>query len=70
MLYPSVFRGMKAWTIFGAAGSLVSMPWRPRNVHIGLRLPKCLWPVKRYPPLTRSALVVDRSTGMSFPFSA
>ena len=33
---------MKAWTTFGAAGSLVSMPWRPRKVHTGRQAPEVL----------------------------
>lgn len=44
---PGVSRGMKAWMTFGAAGSLVSIPWMPRWVQTGVRLPNDLRPVKR-----------------------
>src|SRR6266498_1183632 len=67
---PLAPRGIKAWTILGAAGLLVSMPCKPRRVHAGVKLPKAFRPVNRYPPSTRSALVVDKSAGRSFPVSA
>ncbi len=38
---------MKAWTTFGAAGSLVSMPCTPSWVQTGLRLPNDFRPWKR-----------------------
>ena len=42
---PLPSRGRKPWTIFGAFGSLVSMPCRPRRVHTGVRLPNAFLPV-------------------------
>ena len=44
---PPLSRGRNAWTTFGFAGSLVSMPWRPSRVQTGVRLPKDLRPVNR-----------------------
>ena len=41
---PSPSRGRNPCTIIGCAGSLVSMPWMPRSVQTGVRLPKCLRP--------------------------
>ncbi len=46
------------------------MPWRPSSVQTGERLPKALRPVNRYPPSTRSAFVLESSTGRSLPDSA
>ena len=61
--------GRNAWTICGAAGLLVSMAWRPRNVQTGDSEPKILWPVISQPPSTRSAALDDSSSGMSLPAS-
>ena len=62
-------RGRKPWTIFGFAGSEVSMAWNPASVHTGDRLPKILWPVISQPPATFSAFDDDSSSGMSLPAS-
>ena len=45
---------MKPWTIFGAAGSEVSMAWNPPSVHTGVRLPKILCPLIDQPPSVRA----------------
>ena len=67
---PFVPFGRNTCTIFGAAGSLVSIAWSPRRVQTGVRLPKAFFPVMRQPPSTRSAFEVDRRPGMSLPCSA
>ena len=67
---PFVPRVRYPWTIFGAAGSLVSIEWTPRRVQTGVRLPNALCPVSLQPPSTRSAFVVERRPAMSFPCSA
>ena len=61
---------MNPWTILGFDGSLESIPWRPRRIHTGVRLPKDFRPVNVYPPSTRSALVVDENSDVSLPLSA
>ena len=45
------------------------MAWKPPKSQTGVRLPKILWPLSSQPPSTRSAAVVDSSSGMSLPGS-
>ena len=42
---PAVARSRNPWTILGFDGSLESIPWRPRRVHTGVKLPKDFRPV-------------------------
>ncbi len=60
---------MNAWTIFGFAGSVVSIPWIPRRVQTGVSEPNILCPVNVYPPSTGSARVTAINTGKSLPAS-